>query len=195
MSDRTRRVTLASLLAAATVLVLASAALAEDQAAPVKSARRVDLEGGVGVHWGTAKNTPLNDDFYANIGIAFPLMHRFDGEFQVGYLTGRDNDRNDSQGEPTNEGRTGWYLGAGLRFYAVGDEDASTRFFVSAGPSLLTDYRQGDDATAAFTLTPIGFRILLGKNSGVVLRMPIALMLESDPQPLLLPTLNYLYQF
>jgi hypothetical protein len=195
MSDRTSRVAFASLLAAAAVFVLASAALAEDQAAPAKPSRRVDVEAGAGVHWGTAKNTPLEDDFYANIGIAVPFGSRFDGEFQAGYLTGRDNDRNDADGEPEHEGRTGWYLGTGLRFYAVGDEDASTRYFVSAGPSVLFDYRQGDDATAAFTLTPIGFRLMLGKSSGLVLRMPIALMLESDAQPLFLPTLNYLYQF
>jgi len=195
MSDRRFSAAFTSFVAAASLFVLASAAGAQDKpAAPAKPVRHLDLEVGAGVHWGTAKNTPLEDDFYANVGLALPVMDKLDGEFQIGYYTGNDNNRHDDPGEPKSDARSGAYLNLGLRYYVVGAADAPTRFFFSTGPSMLTEYRRGDTVTPAWSLGP-GFRILIGQHSGFVARVPVAIMLDGDPEPLLLPTLNYFYQF
>jgi len=81
-----------------------------------------------------------------------------------------------------------------VRYYLVGEADAVTRFFFSTGPSMLSEYRRGDPTTAAWSLGP-GFRLMIGEHSGLVARIPVAVMLTGDPEPLLLPTLNYMYQF
>jgi len=107
MSDRTFRAALASAVAVVSLVVLASAAGAEDKPAEPKPVRHADLEVGVGVHWGTAKNTPIDDDFYANAGVAVPFTPRLDGEFQVGYFTGNDNPRHDKATEPKTDARNG----------------------------------------------------------------------------------------
>lgn len=196
MFVRTRTAPVASLITAAFLLSVASAAGAQQQKpAATKPTRHVDLEVGPGVHFGTAKDTPIEDDFYANIGLAMPFTSRLDGEFQAGYLTARDYDGDEPKdSDDKNDARTSWYVHAGLRGYLVGEPDAATRFYLALGPSLLTDYREDDDATAAISVGP-GLRIRIGQQTGILARVPVAIMLEGDPHPLLLPTVNFFYQF
>jgi hypothetical protein len=194
MSDRTFSAALAPFVAAVSLLVLASAAGAQGKpAAPENPVRHVDLELGAGVHFGTAKNTPINDDFYANVGLAVPFTTKLDGEFQIGYWTGTDSNDQEHP-KPRSGGPNGAYLSLALRYNLIGAPNDATRFFFSTGPSMIANYRHGDDVTPSWTVGP-GFRIMIGRHSGFVARVPVAIMLDGEPQPLLLPTVNYLYQF
>jgi len=194
MSDRTCTIAVSSLIAAALLLVLASAAGAQTtQAAPPKPTRHVDVEAGAGVHFGTSKGTPIDDDFYANIGLAKPFTNRVDGEFQFGYWTAGDYDGDDNPGD--NEGgRTGCYLYAGARLYFNADPSAVTRVYFAAGPSMITNFKDDGGVTPSVSLGP-GIRLLIGTYSGIVVRVPVEIMVKGDPYPLLLPTINYMYQF
>jgi len=194
MSDRTFSAAIASFVAVVSLFVLASAAGAQGKAAqPAPPVRHVDLEAGVGVHFGTAKNTPINDDFYANVGLAMPFTDKLDGEFQIGYWTGSDSNTPEKP-RPRSDGPNGSYLGLALRYYLIGAPDAVTRFFFSAGPSMLTNYRRGDSVLPSVTVGP-GIRLMVSQKTGLVARIPVEIMLKGEPQPLLLPTLNFVYQF
>jgi hypothetical protein len=195
MFDRTCTVAVSSLIAAALLLVVASVAGAQatQAAAAAKPTRHVDVGAGVGAHWGTSKGTPIDDDFYANIGLAKPFTNRVDGEFQFGYWTAGDYDGDDPPGA-NQGGRTGCYLYGGARLYFNDDPGAVTRVYFAAGPSMITNFKDSGGVTPSVTLGP-GIRLMLGAHSGLVARVPVEIMVKGDPYPLFLPTLNYMYQF
>jgi len=193
MSDRTRTPGIASGIAAALLLMSTSLAVAAE-ATPAPRVRHVDLEAGVGVHWGMANDVPIEDDLYTGVGIAARIIDQLDGEFQLAYWTARDNDGDDSPGDDTNDSRDGLHFNTGLRWYPMTKADTRARPFLTLGTSLITDFREHDDMQLGLTTGP-GLRLRLGDRSGFTVRVPVLLEIEGGTDPMLIPTINYFFQF
>jgi hypothetical protein len=200
MSDRTRTPAIASGFAAGllltTALLVSSASVASAQATQTKPppVRHVDVEAGVGVHWGMANDVPIEDDLYAVLGLAAPIIDQLDAEFQAGYMTARDNDDDDNPDERENDSRDSWTFNTGLRWYPLTKVDARARPYLSLGTSISTDIQEGRDVQLGITTGP-GVRLRAGDRSGFLVRVPVLLQIEGGTDPMLIPTVNYFFQF
>jgi hypothetical protein len=160
-----------------------------------KHVRHVDIEAGVGVHFALENDVPIDDDVYAVLGLAAPITDHFDAELQAAYFSGSENERlRDPLTDPEeDDSLDGWHLNAGFRWYPVSSPDSAARFYLAAGTSVLFDYRQGDETLAA-NVGP-GLRLRAGDRSGMLIRIPVLIMLESEADPIMVPTFNLFYQF
>jgi hypothetical protein len=163
-------------------------------ATPAKPKRHLDVEAGVGVHFALENDVPVDDDVYAVIGLAAPISDHFDAEFQGAYFSGSQNERlRDPLTDPEeDESIDGGHFNTGVRWYPQGP-DASARFYLAAGASVLFDYRE-DNETLAANVGP-GLRLRAGDRSGMLLRVPVMIMLEEEADPIMVPTFNLFYQF
>ena len=194
MTVRTRTPAMSSALAA--VFLIASASTVGAQAQPQEAPKRhLDAEIGVGVHWALANDVPIEDDLYTGLGLAAPISDHFDGELQIAYWTARDNDDDDAADDTDeNEARDGIHFNTGFRYYPGTEPDARTRFYLALGASVTTDFRDDEDATLGFTAAP-GVRMRAGDRSGFLVRVPVLMQIEGGMDPMLIPTINYFYQF
>ena len=182
MTVRTRKFSLASTVAAVGLLSATLVSAADE----TPYSRHVDIEVGVGAHIGAADETPLTDDVMAGIGVAVPVADHVDAEFNASYLSGRDFN--------TRKARDAAHATVGFRFYPWTEPADRARFYFAVGPALLWDYRPDDDVTLAVQFGP-GVRLRAGKNSGMLIRVPLAVMTDEGGDPLLIPTFNLFYQF
>jgi len=164
--------------------------------------RHVDVEVGVGAHIAIKHDAPLDDDVYADIGLAAPITDHFDAEARAGYLSGGRNEG--GGGRPQGDSKNAWLLDVGARYYPLSSPDAPVRFFIFADAVAMIDYHHGDDCALGMSVGP-GVRMRAGKQSGLLVRLPFTFDVEHDSpdipdknsgrESIILPSLSYFYQF
>jgi hypothetical protein len=190
MKLRTRAVRLiVGLLAATLVAGSVGIASADEEAAEKKEGRRVDLEIGAGFLLGIEEDTTIDDTWYTTIDVAIELNDSIDLELGAGWGPGEDPD-----GVPADDNYDLYHFGGGFRWYPNSEPDDIVRFYLNAGVQAFNELK-GDDTLPAGVRFGPGFRIRLGEQSGVLMKLPLWVSISGQTDTLLMPTLSWFYSF
>jgi len=190
MKLRTRAARLIfGLLAATLVMGGVGIASADDEAAAAKEGRRVDFELGTGFVLGIEDDTTIDDTWQALVGVAIELNDSLDLELGAGWGPGEDPD---SSG--TEDNYDLYSVGGGFRWYPNSEPDDIIRFYLNAGVRVQFDLKGEDSSPAGVRFGP-GFRMRLGEQSGILMKLPLWVSISGQTDTLLMPSLHWFYSF
>jgi hypothetical protein len=162
-------------------------------------ARRVDVEAGVGAMFFLEEDQPVNDDVYYGVGAAIQLLDQLDLEFSAARGEGNVNPKItqadvDAGTIPHKEFRAIYHGMFGLRLYPFQGPDKTARFYLAAGGSIMSGLQGDGVENWGFYVGP-GARLRAGDHSGFTIKLPMVVSVEGDTDSMLIPSLNFFYEF
>jgi len=162
-------------------------------------ARHVDVEAGVGVMFFLEEDQPVNDDIYYGIGAAVHLLDQLDLEVSFARGEGNTNPKVtqediDAGTIPQKEFRAIYHGMLGFRLYPFQAPDKAARFYLAAGGSVMRGLQGDHDVNPGFYFGP-GVRLRAGEHSGFTIKLPVVVSTEGDTDSMLIPSLNFFYEF
>ena len=167
------------------VLVAAAAAFLVQVVSTDAYARRVDLEVGVGGILPIEDNAPIDAGPNYVLSTAIELSKSID--LELGGAMGRV--RNSS----TKDLEDIYQVTGGFRINASGEPGDTTRFFISLGGGYFDNFPPDDDGAMLY-IAP-GFRVQVGEQTGVVLRLSVMRRASGPDTTLLLPSLQWFHSW
>lgn len=160
--------------------------------------RNLDVEIGGGLVLGIENDTTIDDTYLVQMHFVIPIHNKLDLELGGGYIDGEDPDAVGVATSPDDPGRDNeydnWFAGGGVRWYPNSNAEDRVRFYLMLGFQFIDDLKGPDTNPDGWYLGP-GLRMRAGDNSGVTLKLPLWFSHEGQTNTLLMPSVNFFYQF